>query len=49
VRVGDITISNVDAVVMDGASPGVALLGMSFLNRMQMRRDGGTMVLTKRF
>ncbi len=49
VRVGDITISNVDAVVMDGACPGVALLGMSFLNRMEMRRDGGTMVLTKRF
>jgi aspartyl protease family protein len=49
VRVGDITAANVDAVVMEGSGPGIALLGMSFLNRMDMRRDGQTMVLTKRF
>jgi len=49
VRVGDITLSNVEAVVMDGAGPGIALLGMSFLNRMEMRRDGETMLLIKKF
>jgi aspartyl protease family protein len=49
VRVGDITAANVDAVVMEGSGPGIALLGMSFLNRMEMRRDGQTMVLTKKF
>ena len=49
VRVGDITISNVEAVVMDGAGPGIALLGMSFLNRMEMRREGETMLLIKKF
>jgi aspartyl protease family protein len=49
VRVGDITVSNVEAVVMDGAGPGMALLGMSFLNRMEMRRNGETMLLIKKF
>jgi aspartyl protease family protein len=49
VRVGDITLNNVDAVVMEGSGPGIALLGMSFLNRMEMRRNGETMVLTKKF
>jgi aspartyl protease family protein len=48
-RVGDITASNVDAVVMEGAGPSIALLGMSFLNRMEMKRDGQTMVLIKKF
>jgi aspartyl protease family protein len=48
VRVGNITVNNVDAAVIENqALP--ALLGMSFLNRMEMRRDGQTMVLTKRF
>jgi len=49
VRVGDITVNSVDAVVMEGNVLPIALLGMSFLNRMQMKRDGQTMVLTKRF
>jgi aspartyl protease family protein len=49
VRVGDITVNSVDAVVMEGGVLPVALLGMSFLNRMQMKRDGQVMVLTKRF
>jgi aspartyl protease family protein len=49
VRVGDITVSNVEAVVMDGAGPGMALLGMSFLNRMEMRRNGETMLLIRKF
>jgi aspartyl protease family protein len=48
VRVGDITLSGVDAMVMENqAMP--ALLGMSFLNRMEMRRDGEVMTLTKRY
>ena len=28
---------------------GVTLLGMSFLNRMEMKRDGQSMTLTKRY
>lgn len=48
VRVGDITLDNVDAVVMENQSMPV-LLGMSFLNRTNMRREGQLMTLTKRF
>jgi len=49
VRVGDITLSNVEAAVVDGAGLDIALLGMSFLNRTQMRRDGDTLTLLKRY
>lgn len=48
VRIGDITLHNVDAVVLPAEMP-IALLGMSFLNRMEMQRDGSTMTLKKRF
>lgn len=48
VRVGTVTVNNVDAVVLERGLD-VNLLGMSFLNRMEMRREGETMVLTKRF
>jgi len=49
VRVGDVSVNNVDAVVMEAASLPAALLGMSFLNRMDMKREGDTMTLTKRY
>ncbi|HSS69611.1 MAG TPA: TIGR02281 family clan AA aspartic protease [Casimicrobiaceae bacterium] len=49
VRVGDITVNSVDAVVMDSEGPSVTLLGMSFLNRMDIRREGEIMTLTKRY
>ena len=48
VRIGGITLNNVDALVVDKGLD-MVLLGMSFLNRTEMRRDGETMVLTKRF
>ncbi len=48
VTVGEITLHNVEAVVLQADMP-VALLGMSFLNRMEMQRDGSTMILKKRF
>lgn len=49
VRVGDITAHNVDAIVIEGNGLPITLLGMSFLNRMDMKRDGLTMTLTKRY
>jgi aspartyl protease family protein len=49
VRVGDIVINNVDAAVLEGNQMPFALLGMSFLNRMEMKREGQIMVLTRRF
>jgi aspartyl protease family protein len=48
VRLGDITMNNIDAVVLEGGLT-MPLLGLSFLNRTEMKRDGETMVLTKRF
>jgi aspartyl protease family protein len=49
VHVGDITLTNVEGTVVDGAGLNVALLGMSFLNRTQMVRDGDKLTLTRRF
>lgn len=48
VKVGDIEINQVDALVQEQGLP-IILLGMSFLNRTEMRREGEQMVLTKRF
>ena len=49
VRLGDVTLNNVDGMVHVGDSLPIVLLGMSFLNRMEMKRDGEKMILTKRF
>lgn len=48
VRVGDVTVYNVDAVVVP-AGMDVILLGNSFLTRFQMKRDADVLVLDKRF
>ena len=47
VRVGDATVRNVDAMVIDSNLP-FALLGMSFLGRFDMQRQGQTLVLRRR-
>jgi aspartyl protease family protein len=48
VRVGDVTLNGVEGMVHQHDMP-IALLGMSFLNRMEMKRDGQTMTLRKRY
>ena len=48
VKVGDIELSQVDAVVQEQGLPFI-LLGMSFLSRTAMHRDGQQMVLTRRY
>lgn len=48
VRVGDVTLYDVDGVVTSGSMPYV-LLGNSFLSRFQMTRTNDQMVLEKRF
>jgi aspartyl protease family protein len=48
VRVGGIELQNVDAIVIESGLS-VALLGNSFLNRMDMRREGQTLTLTRRY
>ncbi|MDP1909192.1 MAG: TIGR02281 family clan AA aspartic protease [Hyphomicrobium sp.] len=49
VRIGEVEINNVDAVVNENDAMGVTLLGMSFLNRMEMKRDAQSLTLTKRY
>jgi aspartyl protease family protein len=48
VKLGAIELSAVEAVVIEQGLE-IALLGMSFLNRVDMKRDGHTMTLTRRF
>lgn len=49
VQVGGVALSNVDGMVHAGDNLPIVLLGMSFLNRMEMQRDGDRMTLTKRY
>ena len=48
VRLGEIELNGVDAVVVEQGLE-IALLGMSFLNRVEMKREGQTMTLIRRF
>ena len=49
VSIGDLTLLNVEGSVNEGPGMGAALLGMSFLNRTEMRREGPNLTLTKRY
>ena len=49
VSVGGVTLYNVEATVHPMPGMDVGLLGMSFLNRMEMRREGENLTLTKRY
>ena len=48
VRVGGMTVRDVEAIVLDADTLPVGLLGMSFLDRFDMRRDGTKLVLRQR-
>ncbi|MBS0370365.1 MAG: TIGR02281 family clan AA aspartic protease [Proteobacteria bacterium] len=48
VRVGDVVLRNVDGIVQGTDMP-FALLGMSFLSRMEMRHDGPSLQLRQRY
>jgi aspartyl protease family protein len=45
VTVGSIQLYNVDAAVLEGAQPEIALLGMSFLGRLKMENEGKALML----
>lgn len=49
VTVAGMTLLNVEASIHEGASFGVGLLGMSFLSRTEMRREGPNLTLIKRY
>lgn len=49
VKIGGIVMHQVEALVVEGNSPEMALFGMSALNRLQMERDGMVLTLTKKY
>ncbi len=49
VKVGELEVRNVQAVVLDGAQPQTTLLGMSYLGRMKIINDGQLMTLQKKY
>ena len=49
VQVGDIVLHNVAGLVHSSMDLPVVLLGMSFLSRLNMQRNGDTLTLTKRY
>ncbi len=49
VKVGGIVLHNIEAGVIEGPHPQDVLLGMSFLSRVNMTRDGNRMELIKRY
>lgn len=48
-RIGGLTLNQVEATVVEGGSPPVVLLGMTALNRMSMKRDDIALTLTKKY
>lgn len=48
-KLGSITLHNVEAAVIEGNHPEAVLLGMTALNRLDMKRDNLTMTLTKKY
>ena len=48
VKVGEIVLNDIEATVHSQDMP-IVLLGMSFLNRMEMRRDASSLTLTQRY
>lgn len=49
VKVGELEVRNVQAVVLEGAQPQTTLLGMSYLGRMKITNDGRLMTLQKKY
>ncbi len=49
VRAGGIELRNVEAAVLPGDAPPVALLGMSFLGRVHLQREGQVLLLEQRW
>jgi aspartyl protease family protein len=48
IRIGNVTVHDVDAMVIDNDTMPVGLLGMSFLGRFDMQQHGSTLVLLSR-
>lgn len=48
-KIGGITLNQVEGNVLEGGFPSVVLMGMSALNRMEVKHQGSTMTLTKKY
>lgn len=48
-KIGGITLSQVEGSVLEGGSPSIVLLGMSALNRLDMKRQDIALTLTKKY
>jgi aspartyl protease family protein len=48
-RLQGLVLNQVEGVVMEGTSPQVVLLGMTALNRLEMKREGIALTLTKKY
>ncbi len=48
-KLGSIVLNNVEAGVLEGGFPSEVLLGNSVLSRLDMKRDGPALTLTKRY
>ena len=49
VKIGNISLNGVDAAVLEGQGLPGALLGNSFLSRLDMKREGEILTLTQRY
>ena len=49
VKIQSISLNEIDAVVIDGAYPSVALLGQSLLRQLDMTRSGNVLELRERY
>jgi aspartyl protease family protein len=49
VQLGDIVLENIEATVSETNDLPIVLLGMSFLDQLDMQRSGRTLILTRRF
>lgn len=49
VKVGSIELRNVEALVIDGSSPTEVLLGMSFLQRLELLNQGDHLTLRRKY
>lgn len=49
IKLGGVVMHQVDGVVQEGGSPSMVLLGMSALNRLDMKREGIALTLTKKY
>jgi aspartyl protease family protein len=49
IRLGPIRVQQVPVLVIEGGYPKIPLLGMSFLGRLRMSREGARMDLTQQF